>query len=388
MAKNIAEVVVGSGWGALAFCAERLAAGKEVIWLNRSAGLSRPVIPFFATEREAFTAGKISELIGIDAGELKSGNYLREFRNKAFRAPAWSEGGDDPLWEPERSFVSSRQFVLSLDTPSLERRLIEKLDAHPALKRDPIGGGTEILKVERVASGDPLWTLTFGSGEILHTPFIYYSGLLKNWAQIEGAPNVSKSVPGKGGDYYGLLQVGFTHSVAVGRELEEAFFCKESQNDLSRHIWGYFTDQGTKSCWSVVMSPSENEDNHEIAKKIRKIKQLIDKMFSGLESLKTHRSEVSRTILSEAVRFEESAIWVGKGKPTGQPVQLPGLNLVFEDWGPSGLFEQAAWVLAAGDSRTNAQSIKVNPPAESDISQSHGSSLERAARGEDVVHNP
>src|SRR5690606_533582 len=54
--------------------------------------------------------------LGIEAGEPRTGSYLREFRNKSFRLPAWTKAPtpearrdvrDELLWGPERRFAGA-----------------------------------------------------------------------------------------------------------------------------------------------------------------------------------------------------------------------------------------------------------------------------------------
>jgi hypothetical protein len=71
----------------------------------------------------------------------------------------------------------------------------------------------------------------------------------------------------------------------------------------------------------LFLASDESEDNHEIAKKIRRMKQTLNKMFVGGEWLGAKAKEFTDTILDEHVRFEE-AIVVQEGD---EPSEIPAI---------------------------------------------------------------
>ena len=119
----------------------------------------------------------------------------------------------------------------------------------------------------------------------------------------------------------GVLQVIFSHHEPIRPEIQEAFFStmnRDAGDNEDRHVVGHFYREGRESIWSAVISSEEGEDNHAIAKKIRRIKQALDKMFSQSEW--TSQSFES-TIKNEMVRYEESIVF-GEGASPDKPFFL------------------------------------------------------------------
>jgi hypothetical protein len=120
---------------------------------------------------------------------------------------------------------------------------------------------------------------------------------------------------------------------------------KEAGEDVQRNVWGYFYAGGATSVWTLLIAPDEVEDNHEIAKKFRRLKQTVERMLAGAEWLSGKSAgEFMSTIAGERVRFEESLI-SGKGEPPVEPIVLGRVGFLTDGYGPSHAAIQVALLL-------------------------------------------
>jgi len=126
-------------------------------------------------------------------------------------------------------------------------------------------------------------------------------------------------------------------------------------------------DEGKRSIWSVTLAEDECEDNHSIAKKLRRIKQSLDKMFTGTEWLPENVKSFMDTIVTEQVRFEEGMVF-SKGDVMNEASHLPKMEnvcFVTDAFGPSSSMLQVLSVLGAelGLSFTEMGSVTQNENA-------------------------
>ncbi len=145
----------------------------------------------------------------------------------------------------------------------------------------------------------------------------------------------------------GVLQVLFSHHEPVRPELCESYFAtlnRDAGETEDRHLVGHFFRGGLESIWSTVISSEEGEDNHTIAKKLRRMKQALDKMFSQTE---WSSGEFTLTIKNEVVRYEESIIF-GAGKIPQKP-NSKGIEFVTDGYGVAGALEQIYGVVEVSE---------------------------------------
>src|SRR4051794_21271833 len=90
-------VVIGDGWSALGAVGFLVLAQRQVVWI---AGTGTRILPPLASLEWGPGVKAWAELaskLGVECGECHQGHFLREFRNKAFRAPV----PEKVLWTPE-----------------------------------------------------------------------------------------------------------------------------------------------------------------------------------------------------------------------------------------------------------------------------------------------
>jgi hypothetical protein len=188
-----------------------------------------------------------------------------------------------------------------------------------------------------------------GSGERIACSRVIYAD---RWSALPGMQGMPKPLSFlRRLDPMAALQVAFRHEPAVGAGLLEGFFGpiqREAGEDEQRHIWGSFSSDGSRSLWTVVLGANQVEDNHEIAKKLRRMKQALDKMFTGESWLPAGQADFLSTVKEEQVRFEESVLFAG-GEAPSEPVRLPklsGIEFLTDGYGPGAALEQVASALA------------------------------------------
>ncbi|MGK5082354.1 hypothetical protein WDW37_03535 [Bdellovibrionota bacterium FG-1] len=375
---TIKTVVVGDGWSALAavgFGLQRVAeqGSGKVIWISGTGSHFAAPLPGMESGPGVELWKLLANRFGVDPGEAISGSFLREFRNKAFREPLWmkaptAEARQDALneclWSAERKMAPLWETRFA----SLTFNEIEGL----IRTRMADGSFAQLQRIEgvplsgfRVEEGQARAVILASGEEISFDQAIFadrwsdlprLSGLPKNLAFIRRRHPIS------------LLQATFTHSVPVGSEVMEGFFGslhKESGEEFERHLWGHFSSDGKQSYWTLGLAEDEVEDNHQIAKKLRKMKSALDKMFCGSSWLPGEKTEFMATVCAEQVRFKDS-LWFADGEVPSHPVHIPGVQGLFfvtDGYGPAASIEQVAGIL-----RPHAEAERVDCAPDSVVS--------------------
>jgi len=356
-------IVVGDGFASLALTAALIADGKSVFWLGGSGSRSLALLP-------AIEAGPGVELWAkLFGSDIRRGNFLKEFRNKAFREPLWTKTPTlgarkdvlrECVWGLEQAWAPLFEARLDgafskLDGDLRERLktnplLVGKIDGVPLQARIPSEGGKDGANGIRLADR----TEVFASR-------VFYADKVQELQQIEGCEAARGY--GRGRHPFSVLQLCVDHDHRFG--LSDGYFVaiqREAGEEQARHVWGGFVDDRS-SVWSLALEHDESLDNHEVAKRLRRMKQALEKSFP----VETFPGFLSGT---ESVRLEEGA-WFGKGHlPLKQP-QIPGWAFATDGYGPTRAAEQVAALLGidlgegtvAVDS-DGPQTAEVEPDAE------------------------
>lgn len=362
-------VVVGDGWAALAAVAFFVHTGVKVCWIAGTG--SRLLAAHAGIEEEVGSEFWIhlAHLYQIPVGELHKGMFLREFRNKAWREPLWNRSINSAeraevlkelLWEPERRFVLNhevrlekalfeleeelRKILLAGDVPHLRR--IEGLPLSGFLTED---GGIRGVKL--------------GSGEEILAQQVVYADRWSILPTLENFPKTLSFMRKRGPT--GVLQASFLHEPSLKEGVLESFFApmhKESGEKIERHFWGCISSEGKRSVWALCLSPEEAEDNHEIAKKLRKLKSGLDKAFAGSDLIASGSATFTSTVSEEQIRFEEEVVF-SEGEELSSPIELPqvaGLLLMTDGYGPGFAIMQVGSALGVDVLRPDSKSEGMN----------------------------
>lgn len=370
MSTQKSVVIVGDGWAALGAVGSLLTSQKDtkVHWIA-GAG-SRVISPLPSLESSAAeTVIGLCTRLGIELGDKCEGNFLREFKNKAYREPTWTQGDEaearkqtrtESLWDPERVVPNLFETRFELTLAEIEEQIREKLTTEnfPTLTRvegKPLAG----IRIEK----GTVTAAQLASGEEIACSSLIYADRWTSLAKIAGLPKSLGFTRRR--DPHGVLQATFSHATPVGLEVLEGFFGamnRESGEEYERHVWGYFSSNGKRSFWTICLSAEEVEDNHEIAKKLRRMKSTLDKMFVGSSWVPNQKPDQTfmSNVSDEQVRFEESSIFASGDAPT-ETVTVPGIEgLAFltDGYGPSSAFQQVRTLL--GDANPSPQAEDSN----------------------------
>ena len=373
-------VVVGDGWSALGSIVALLAkapADRRIVWLPNTG--SRLVPPITSLETvsataqgtdkaevsesgtQAFRAGiatwrEIARFMGIETGEASDGVFLRQFRNKSFRPVAWTktpslemraETRMEMIWGPEVRLAPLAEARFEQNIWELEEtiraRVMERFAAEAGRLERHEGVPVAGVRVVPTASGDQVTGVILGSGEVTECDQVWYAD---RWSSVPALVGVPKGLSlSRRRDAVGALQAVFTHKVALRAGVAESFYgdChKDAGEEIERHVWGFFTADGKRSVWTVLLGAEEGEDNHQIGRKLRRLKQALDRMFVGSEWLPEGVKEFTDSVESEQVRYEEASLF-GAGEAVVEPVAAPGLNgiaFMTDGYGPTAAFAQ------------------------------------------------
>lgn len=360
-------VVIGNGWSALGSVGLLAHEGRPVCWIpGTAARMLSPLPTLDATEGDRGAEGwrLLASSLGVDCGEIETGSFLREFRNKSFREPVWTkaptpvdraEVRDENLWAPERAFAPAFEgrFVATLGEieEAIRARLVDA--SHPGVRRlegVPVNGF-------RIHSGQ-VEAVILGSGAEVECSEVIYAD---RWSGLGALCGLPKTLAfSKGRRPVGILQALLTHEQPVARGLQEGFFGplhREAGEQHDRSVWGYFSSDGRRSCWTLCLTPEEVEDNHEIAKRLRRMKAALGRMFVGNPWVPEGKNGFLDNVSEEVVLFCESMIF-SSGEILQEPIHLPktrGLSFLTDGYGPTRALHQVMGLLA--DSKTESHCV-------------------------------
>ena len=326
---SLHTVVIGDGWAALA---DRrfFGSGAKVRGVGHQHGALRMFSALPSLDAGADSVGhrgielwhRLARGFGLELGEATTGSFLREFRNKAFREPAWTKAPtpetreevlNESLWAPECTLAPLWEARFALSLNEIEHRIRVLLTGD---SEEGAAWRAQIRRIDEIPVGsfkienDKILGVILGSGEEILCERVVYAD---RWDALPRISGLQKNLPFiRGHEPASVLQAVFGHEQAVGMDLPEGFFGalhKESGEEFERHVWGHFSSDGTKSYWTLCLTGDEVEDNHQIGKKLRRLKSALDKMFTGTSWLPEGKAEFMANVAGEAVRFHEAVVF-------------------------------------------------------------------------------
>jgi hypothetical protein len=357
-------LVVGDGWAAMAAVGFLATAGEEasrrnVLWITNSGARALSPLPFVETGIAAEGWKALFHKLGIASDEPQAGHYLREFKHRSFSRPAWHKSPTPEMrketitewvWGPEARFAPV--FETRFDTPfaELEEKAREKLAALPNV-RTLTGVPIAAFELEAPEGEQPKAVLA--SGEKIPFDRAIWADRWVGLGAIEGLPK--GSALSRNREPMGILQAVFTHSSAiVPQAMQEAFFGgthKDAGEEINRSVWGYFFDGGRRSVWTLFLTEEEGIDNQAIARKFRRMKQALERMFTGPEWLPEGAKDLFATVSSEQLIFHEDFVFasgeaVAEPQFLGKKEELRKVAFVTDAFGPSVAMEEVARLLS------------------------------------------
>lgn len=366
--------VIGDGWAALGAVGFLGTMGLPIRWISGTGTRILPPLPAFDFQNGTPVWSNLIFKLQIQSGDIEQGSFLREFRNKAFREPAWLKAPtpefrrdvrDELCWGPERRFVSLfegrfRNMTLWEVEEEIRKQLVP--EKFPNILKT---SGVPVASFKTTEGAVSSLVLT--SGEEFECTQVIYAEPWHTVASVDGLPKPLSFIRNR--EAVGVLQVLFTHSSPIGTSLSEGFFIplhKEAGEEIERSVWGYFSTDGSRSLWTVFLTEEETEDNHAIGKKLRRLKTALNKALSGTIGCEQGDKEFVSTISAEQVRFEESVVFTN-GDPINKPLTLPGLagiHFLTDGYGPMHAMNQVAVLLGVEELDTKTEHMGLEHPVE------------------------
>ena len=392
-------VVVGDGWAALGAVGFLVTEKVEtqVIWVAGTGARLVPPLPTLPPGRGAIAWYQLASRLGLELEEPEPGSYLRQFRNKAFREALWTKAPTpearlevmkEELWAPETRFLEGFEVRFRMSLGDLEEEIRKRLSEMPQIKKIE---EVPILEVKLVQKGDTSGVhLTLGNGTDLLCDQVIYADSWTALLAVQGIPKPLAFLRNR--HPMGAIQALFTHDFPESSahnlgELKHGFFNtlhKESGEEFQRNLWGYFMEDNRRSVWTVYLSPEEVEDNHEITKKLRRMKQALDKMFAGSSWLPEGKPDFMSTVQTEQVRLQESQVF-STGTIPEKAIRLPHhpeFHVLTDGYGPAAALEQVVELLhvsVASQGLTSNQDesgLKTEPNAQTNLDSNSESNSE------------
>lgn len=343
-----APAVIGNGWAAVLSVGLYVSQGKKVVWIPGTGAHALPPLPVIEPGVALEVWKKVLHGLGISSDEPQVGNTVREFRHKSFSRPSWTKSPtremkvqvrDEMLWGPEKRVVPVFEARFELSAGEIEEKIREVLQDHADVLWIP-GVPVKSFSLE----GDCIVHLS--NGENVPCSRIWFAD---RWSSLIGMAGIPKaSVLTRNRDPMGILQAEFTHSkVLTNADMHESFFGvthKDPGDEIVRSVFGYFMDGGKKSVWTIFLAENEAEDNHEIAKKYRRIKQTLERMFNQPEWLPEGCKDFFETVSDETVVFESDFIFADGDEvlEAQQLGKVEAIRFLTDACGPSAAAHQVA----------------------------------------------
>lgn len=300
-------IVFGEGSTSVFLINELIKQGEQILWVSGSSARLMPVLPFVTNEK-ALAAWREWEV----SHALETGVFHRVYRNKSFKIPNHRKGSNESSWGAELSWVAEPQFrVNSASLAMTEERLRVEFASHPQVKCLP---GAPVVEFEANAHGGKI---QFANGAITEFKQFYFCDSIDAMKAVPKLLPIFKNqmVGVKASGRLSALQVVMEHKTALKQAVNTGLMIpmnRDSGETFDRHVFGYFIEP-TRSVWTVFLQGSEIEENHEIMKKLRKMKQSLNRAFEGPDFLPEGVTEFMATVSRERVCFE-AGFFVSEGE--------------------------------------------------------------------------
>lgn len=330
-------LVFGEGSASVYLIAQLIKHGESIVWVKDSGSQVWPVMPYVKSELAlgALIDSHQALTSEVFASPIEKGTAHRVFRNKGFKMPGWKRSSnleaqqqafEEMVWAPEQAYLGVTELrVAGLSTFKIEQELRAALEIHPSVKKVEMA---PVVEFEVYENGGKV---QFTNGVITEFKQVYYCGPL---AELKAIPKLSTVLKhqvskAKTSSAVSVLQVMFQHSEPLLQTIEAGLVIpmnRDSGETFDRDALGYFVDP-THSIWTVFLQADEIEENHEIMKKLRKLKQSLNKAFDSPDFLPNGKKDFMATVEKEQVRFEAGFLVIeGEYKPSSANADYVLLN--------------------------------------------------------------
>jgi hypothetical protein len=319
--KALAPVIVfGESSASVFLIHELLKQNESILWISGSGSRLIPVMPYVKSELALATLVNAQNSLDATpyARPLEKGTFHRVFRSKSFKFPVWKRATSlssqedslsEMVWAPERAFLGVQEFRIGNLTPvEIENELRKRFESDERVSKIQ---NNPIVEFEIYEQGGKI---QFANGTISEFKQFYFCDSLKELRTLPKLAAVFKHpLSGlKSANQMNALQVVFHHSVSMSQSTDVGLVIplnRDAGDTFDRDVLGYFLDERT-SVWTVFLQASECEENHDIMKKLRKMKQALNRAFEGPEFLPEGKKDFLATVEKEQFRFEENCLMI------------------------------------------------------------------------------
>lgn len=313
-------LVFGDGSASVFLISQLLKNQESVVWVKDSGSQVWPVMPHVKSELALGALLDCYQFVSNDifSNPIEKGTAHRVFRNKGFKMPAWKRSShvdaqqkafEELVWTPEQAFLGVTEFKINgISTMKIEEELRAAIDMHPLVKKIELA---PVIEFEVFENGGKV---QFSNGIITEFKQLYYCGPLSELKTIPKLATVLKYQIGKAksNSAVSALQVVFHHNEPLLQSIENGLVIpmnRDAGESFDRDVLGFFPEPN-RSVWTVFLQSDEIEENHEIMKKLRKLKQSLNKAFDGQDFIPNGKKDFLSTVDKEQVRFEPGFIVV------------------------------------------------------------------------------
>jgi hypothetical protein len=307
-------LVFGEGSASIYLIAQLIKRNESIVWVKESGSQVWPVMPYVKSELAlgALIDSHQAVCNEVFASPIEKGTAHRVFRNKGFKMPSWKRSSnleaqqqafEEMVWTPEQAYLGVTELrIAGMSTMKIEQDIRAAIELSPLVKKIEMAPVVEFEVFEHGGK------VQFSNGVITEFRQLFYCGPLAELKAIPKLPTVLKHqvAKAKSNSAVSVLQVMFKHSEPLLQTIETGLVIpmnRDSGETFDRDALGYFVDS-THSIWSVFLQADEIEENHEIMKKLRKMKQSLNKAFDSPDFLPNGRKDFMATVEKEQVRFE------------------------------------------------------------------------------------
>jgi hypothetical protein len=344
-------LVFGEGSASVFLISQLLKRNEKVIWVKDSGSQILPIMPYVKSELALGAMLDSYQFVSneVFAHPIEKGTAHRVFRNKGFKLPVWKRTSnleaqqsafEEMIWKPEQTAIGITELrVAGLSALKIEESLREAIEVHPALQK------VEMAPVMEFEILDQGGKLQFTNEMTVEFKQLYYCGPLSELKAIPKLSAVLKAQVSKAktSSSVSALQVVFHHAEPLLQNFETGLVIpmnRDSGESFDRDVLGYFVEP-TRSIWTVFLQADEVEENHEIMKKLRKMKQSLNKAFDGPDFLPLGKKDFMSTVDKEQVRFEPGFVVIeGEFKQTAANADYVLMN---DSFGLTYALEQIAY---------------------------------------------
>ncbi len=324
--EDAVPLVIGDGLSAVSSVLSWVRLGYRVNWIPGSRiTMTHPMNAMAQGTGSSFFGGLLLSL-GLVDRLPEEGSFIREFRKSNFVPADWIKKSTDEERTAIRDeyFVDGERVLTPIHEVSFGQSWCDLEDEMRILAlASPLVRYLSHAVVSSVSFDESGVLVNLSDDAPIRATHLLGCDRVSALSAIEGLGKTTSLFRSR--RTHSVLQLFLKHSSFQNASITSAFFAplhREAGEVQARNLLGSFFNEGRESVWTVVLPEGEGEDNAAIAKRLRRMKQSLDKMFSASEHLPEGKTTFLDIIENEQVRFLENEIY-SSGSDVREAVSLP-----------------------------------------------------------------